>query len=259
MSLTTTLPTEVENQIDAFMNKDQLKAFGQLRDVFRKAVLYQLQKYYQPSRILNDQTEEKSDSPDSENKSHHKCRLSQNSIFTMSKVLEMINRTNKKIRARCYNQILKHADENLWSDEIISHNPPTSGRSNTCDIFFTPTGFLQCFQVFPRSDLSKQIVCVVFKIASWVMICQTKRELKFREKIISINSDLISRTISPWKDFCRIKGLKLNHKQWGQRRKRYMREYLNAKNSGHIAKESGGVWYYKSVTDYEKAIRLWRS
>ena len=214
---------------------------------------------------MNDQTEEKSDSSDSEtrsptkNKKRNLSRFSENSIFTLSKVLEMVEKVTIRNRGHYYKQVLTHAEENLWLDEIISHTPPSKGRSKPCDISFTPAGFLQCFQVFPRSDLSKQIVCVVFKIASWVMICQTERELKFREKIISINRDLISRTISPWKDFCRIKGLKLNHKQWGQRRKRYMREYLNAKNSGYIAKESGGVWYYKSVTDYEKARRLWRS
>ena len=50
MSLTT-LPTRVEDEIEIFMNKDQLKTFEVLRDVFRQAVLDHFKQ--KPKRILN--------------------------------------------------------------------------------------------------------------------------------------------------------------------------------------------------------------
>jgi len=102
-------------------------------------------------------------------------------------------------------------------------------------------------------------MCVVFKITSWVLMCLSHRQAKLELKVRSLNSDLHSRTNSPWKDFCNIKKVKEDWHLWTKANQKMLwYEYKMAVRRRYIKKKEGGVWFYVSDTCYDKALRMWR-
>ena len=267
-----TLPLSVENQIDTFFKKDEFEAYQELSNIFKQAVL---QKANAPIRRMeNDQT------------AISIIGLMGNDQFTLSKITTLLN-LDKTHRSKQYNTILAHTKIYGWSNEIIESSKGIRGGDNKspCEIFFTPFGFLQCFQVFPRKKLSQSVVNICFKIAGWVMITnavhhaqlitQNKQLIKEVDAgceliedltqdldqahidIQDTTSDLVAREESPWKEFCAMKGLPEDYKRWGRRKNALFRLFHTARDAGHIAKRNGTCWYYVSEAGRTSAMNSW--
>jgi hypothetical protein len=262
-----TLPLSVENQIDAFLKKDEFEAFQELSDVFKQAVI------------------EKSDL--------HMRRPKKDITFTFSRVAEILGIGSIKNRARQFKQIMKHANIFEWSDEIIDTTKPTKGgKQIPCEIWFTAFGFIKCFHVFPRNKFSMTMVNLSSKALVWALIAQKLLQEQLQKEIdagygqveelvheleqTEINlqetetnlqetetnlqdttSDLVAREESPYKEFCALKGLPENYKQWGRRKTALYRLFASARDAGYTAKREGTCWYYLSEAGRTSALNSW--
>jgi hypothetical protein len=71
------------------------------------------------------------------------------------------------------------------------------------------------------------------------------------------NSDLVAREESPYKEFCAMKGLPGNYKQWGRRKNALYDLFLTARDAGYTAKREGTCWYYLSEAGRTSALNSW--
>ena len=272
--ITTTLPAEVEDRINFYMQfdvcKKQEEALNILQDVFKQAVLNQIE-FTQPT-LRNEMDEEKSEdsySSDSENDgTQKKLTVPENENFTLDKVLKILGRTNKNTRSRDYDKVLKDATEYRWRSKIISMSK-FMGSQKPCNIWFTPAGFIRCFFVFPKSDLSKHIMNVQCEITSWVMLCKAKSEIRLKQENAllleaknGVEDDFDSRGFSPFKDLCRAKGFPVSMNDWSPAQKRRARNsfwpsWSYAKTRWISNRGGEGNYVYNSKQAMDEANEHW--
>ena len=170
----TTIPEEVDNQINLFFSKPEMEIIRDITDVFKLAVVENLVRPERRTRneSLNTQT-----------------RVIRNNALTFTKLMEL-NGFNRAHANKMYCELLQDSKTFEWENEIIDVQKGGRGRyGKKCEIWFTPAGFLQAFQKF-KSPFAKKVVAVCFKISSWAFQAKAAQEIKAANELLDLNTQL---------------------------------------------------------------------
>lgn len=206
----------VDDEINAFFSKPEMETIKVLQNVFKEAVYQNL--IPRVGGIKNDQ-------------------------FTLSRILELTKLSNNQ-RTRVYTSILKHFADFDHLSEISSFQAgKRGGRGRKAEMWFTPTGFLQAFNVFPSNKFARKVVACSFKIASWAFLVDAQKRVALESKLIDTREDFNSRKFSPWRDFTGKMQISNDPSDWDCP-KMYWKIFFHAKNNGWITKPDNSNWVY---------------
>jgi len=220
----------VDDEMDTFFSKPEMETIRVLQNVF-KEVVYQ---------NVND-----------------RIGVMRNNQFTLSRILELTKLT-KQHRGRIYESILKHFADFDHLSEIISFQVgKRGGRGRKAEMWFTPTGFLQAFNVFPSNKFARKVVACSFKIASWAFLVDAQKRVALEGNLEKTKSDFKSRKFSPWRDFTDKMHISNDPSDW-DKPKIYWKIFFYAKNNGWITKPENSNWVYVDQRGLMAARMFWR-
>ena len=255
------LPKSVTSEINKIFKNDEFKAYTQLSEIFKQAIL---QKADPLERVANG----KSDALE-------RVTKLKSEQFTLSAIIKIL-KLSKNHRTRQHTSVCNHAFKYKWEDEILSVQTGISrgSKRRPCEIWFTPFGFLQCFQVFSNNKpIAKSIISVSFKITGWVLLTNGVHLAKIQAQVDYLKMDKlrlkterdvesdnkVARKFSPWKEFCVIQDIPEDYTAWPEDEKQLLfKTFMYALKQNLINKTANTCYYYHSDGSRQRSLSYWK-